>query len=724
MKLTDLTKKQKMTSTLTGESFDADISDPKVMMLIVRDKLYAHKLRTPIQEYIANAIDAQKVAHTDDTPIRIVLPTNLEPILKIRDFGTGMSEEKVKKTFSQYTASDKRENLDLIGGFGLGSKSAFAYTDKFTVSSYLNGMKYSYVAYAPSQLDLTFTQIAKGKTTEPNGVEIQIPIKPSDISSAIDAVTRMVILLPVCPEIVNYPVNFKKEVYEPFYKAILEETKDFCVFELDCIPARAKSALSLEQNNYFIRYNNIPYIIPNHYSHTFDRKTQERSRKRLAIMFKAPLNTFQIPPSRELLVEDDKYKKFIETQGLEAIKWNYSFRDKEQNLLQSITSLEEMQKTIKTLKFEFNPFEKNLTAHGHSLPCSIGSNVTYKINHSVMEASRYRGRYGYGGGKSTKFSIKVKHYHAATESRKEIYIPFSPSKESLLMICDDELDNLSLSNFNLLKQYFKNNEDVDSIILVKSNSPFAGIAMTSVSELKMPERARELPLYYTYGGKYDGSRDLTMGQTHFAGQIKYNYIEVPEGTKNYPMEDWILNKLTSGDQRLVFLPPETVKKLSSRKSFTKYFTKVDLKTFKNKDPREQLTEKELEIVKLINYNLYDTRESSYNRFVIKLIKYALEKNETIKNKWFMDLKKKIKIYNELKDKYELSLVESGFSYYSKPETQVKFETDRAKFIQEYPLLEPLRHTLNSGHNDKEIQNIFEYLKLVDHARKTGILKSE
>lgn len=727
MKLNDLNKKQSIKSNLSGQSFESEISDPKVMMLIVRDKLYAHKLRTPIQEYIANAIDSQIVAKNESTPLRLVLPTLLEPTLKIRDFGTGMSEEKVRKVFSQYTASDKRENLDLIGGFGLGSKSAFAYTDKFTIVSYYNGIKHSYVAYAPSQLDLVFTPLASSKTNEPNGVEIQIPIKPADISQAIEAVTRMVILLPVCPEMINYPIEFKKDIYNNFYNAILEDNKNFSVFDSSKIPRDAAKALNLDQNSYFIRYNNIPYLIANHYSYSFDRQVQAKCKSKLIVMFKAPLGTFQIPPSREILVEDDKYKNFISTKGEAAIEWNAKARENERLVLQSPTTLDEMSVAIKKIMFEFEPFEKDLFANGHSLPCIVGATVSYKIKHSVMEVSRvgHKGYRSFNTFKNDKFTTKVRNYIAPTADRKESYTVYMPCSQQTLMVCEDELDKVSLFSLNRLKQYFKSKQAIDSIILVKPDSPFAGIASGKVSEITMPDRAREVPLYYVYKDKYNNvDFKLVMGQTHFAGKMKYNYIEVAEGTKEYPLEEWVYSKLTTGDQRVIFLPKETVKLLSARKSFEKYFTKVNIKEFKTKDPRENLNEKELEIVKLFNYNLFENVRSDGGKFIWSLLKYSLEKDLTIKNKWFMALKKKFKVYKELKEKYELSLVKNEYSYYSLPDFQKEFEENRIKFIQNYPLLEILRSNLNYSQKDAESAMVFDYFKLVDQARNTGILKSE
>lgn len=46
---------------------------------------YKYKIRTSVQELISNAIDAQVEAGNADTPLKIQLPTRLEPTFKLRD---------------------------------------------------------------------------------------------------------------------------------------------------------------------------------------------------------------------------------------------------------------------------------------------------------------------------------------------------------------------------------------------------------------------------------------------------------------------------------------------------------------------------------------------------------------------------------------------------------------------------------------------------------------
>ena len=72
----------------------------------------------------------------------------------------------------------------------MGAKSAWSYTDSFTVITFVDGTKRSYVAHIgvnnQGRLDLVSTD----KTDEENGTEIQVAVKPEDIEEFRTAIFR------------------------------------------------------------------------------------------------------------------------------------------------------------------------------------------------------------------------------------------------------------------------------------------------------------------------------------------------------------------------------------------------------------------------------------------------------------------------------------------------------------------------------------------------------
>jgi len=152
------------------------------IMTILRDTLYSDKVLAVLREYASNAWDAHKQSGKGHIPIEVMMPTAMSPNLVIRDFGMGMSEDTVFNVFTQYGDSTKRETNDAVGMMGIGSKSGFAYSDSFTVTSWHDGTKKVYIAVLD---DSDVGEINK-MHEEPCdfdevGVEIQIAVRPADI---------------------------------------------------------------------------------------------------------------------------------------------------------------------------------------------------------------------------------------------------------------------------------------------------------------------------------------------------------------------------------------------------------------------------------------------------------------------------------------------------------------------------------------------------------------
>lgn len=146
---------------------------------ILSSGLYANKIRAIIREYSCNAVDSHTEANRLDTPFDIHLPNSLEPWFAVRDYGIGLDEQQVRNIFTTYFESTKTTTDELIGGLGLGSKSAFSYTDNFTIVAVKNGMKRVYTAFINEQGVPSIAPMGKEQSNEPNGVEIRFSVEDS-----------------------------------------------------------------------------------------------------------------------------------------------------------------------------------------------------------------------------------------------------------------------------------------------------------------------------------------------------------------------------------------------------------------------------------------------------------------------------------------------------------------------------------------------------------------
>lgn len=165
---------------MTQSVFGISEKDQSHILSILRDRLYTNKVAAVLREYATNAWDAHVEAGKADLPIKITLPTVLEPTLSIRDFGKGLSEEDIFEVYVKYGASTKRDSNEQVGMLGIGAKSAFAYSDSFTITSHHGGMKKVYAAVLdPSNVGIV-TKLDEEPSNE-TGVEILVPVLVKDI---------------------------------------------------------------------------------------------------------------------------------------------------------------------------------------------------------------------------------------------------------------------------------------------------------------------------------------------------------------------------------------------------------------------------------------------------------------------------------------------------------------------------------------------------------------
>ena len=206
------------------------------LMALLRDNIYTDKVLAVLREYAANAWDAHRMVGKFDLPIKVTLPTEEDPTLFIRDYGPGMSMDDVFQVYTQYGESTKRGTNDAVGQMGIGSKSAFAYTDAFTVTSWNGGMKRIYVAVLDSTNVGEMQCLDESPCdAEETGIEIQVPVIPKDINEFRDKAFRLFRYFDPQPEINrDLPAIKRDTLTTGFLSSDLSEW----VGVMGCIPYR------------------------------------------------------------------------------------------------------------------------------------------------------------------------------------------------------------------------------------------------------------------------------------------------------------------------------------------------------------------------------------------------------------------------------------------------------------------------------------------------------
>lgn len=176
---------------IESHDFGIDSEDEDIVVSILRDKIYSNPIRVLCQEYICNGRDSNITAGNDYNKLDIFVPNLAIPEFRVRDNGTGLSIKDIITVFIKLGKSTKRDNEEVIGAYGLGSKSGFAYTDSFFITSWHNGFKMEAIALIAENQKGSIKFIGEPTPTdEPNGIEITVNVKEGDIQEFQDAIFR------------------------------------------------------------------------------------------------------------------------------------------------------------------------------------------------------------------------------------------------------------------------------------------------------------------------------------------------------------------------------------------------------------------------------------------------------------------------------------------------------------------------------------------------------
>jgi hypothetical protein len=169
------------TEELNSIDFSMDMDSMGILFKGFSDNLYSNKIGSIVREVASNCFDANsEVGYTG--PVKISINEAMgdkSGSITFTDNGPGLSPDRIQNVYAKYFASTKRNSNNEIGGFGIGAKSPFSYTDTFQVITYVDGTEYHYLMHrgvSAPQIKLVY----KADTTESNGTSVVIPIKSMD----------------------------------------------------------------------------------------------------------------------------------------------------------------------------------------------------------------------------------------------------------------------------------------------------------------------------------------------------------------------------------------------------------------------------------------------------------------------------------------------------------------------------------------------------------------
>jgi len=308
-------------NNLSSDKFDAvnygiKQDNQAHILSILRDQLYSNKILAVVREYTTNAIDAHIEAGKPDIPIQITTPNSFDPVLKIRDFGPSLTQEQVWQVFAWYGASTKRETNTQTGFLGIGSKSAFAYTDSFQIVSYLNNKKTTYLSFIDESQCGKITKISEVDSDEEQGLEIIIPVQVNDHLKVTSTVKDLGMFFTVPPIVNGNQIDSYVNVTESAYSD-----------DNGIMLSKFSSEINVGSydNNVIALMGNIPYYLDLKQLNFKDISTVSidiysekhninllRIFNRYSIILKCNIGDFQVSASRESVQYKEKSIKYFQ----------------------------------------------------------------------------------------------------------------------------------------------------------------------------------------------------------------------------------------------------------------------------------------------------------------------------------------------------------------------------------------------------------------------------
>lgn len=768
MKTNNTTVENFKTNSDDSKSIKMEMGNIESIAYLLQRATYKKPKQTSMQEYLCNARDANREIGNESTPIEVTLPTVRKPVIKIRDFGPGLSPDRVANVFVKYGTSTKNNSNSQTGGFGIGAKSAWSFTDSFQVTSYHEGKKYVYLAHKGNSVAGELTLLTDGeKTTEVNGVEVEIAVEKTDVAIFISAFYRTTWLWEVKPTIKGLSKECISDLWSDTdfdiqgqgYRGILQDHfKNY--MGNDSVYGKAER-LFIESLIGESNYRNETCIanidgIPYETSRT--KITREHINDDMIYIVDFKVGELEIAADRENLVSSDNSKtnkknlpkfdqkiELIKADIKELIETSESLRDKidvfsnEASALKAIkVSFKYLGKTYRVLKeSQYRSQSVNLelpmNAKLHSfhwksdskkgeetnnLDTINPSNLNYIILIDEVVAKNKTDGFHYYGKNKTKVKHNFSHLGSSNykHGNKQIGHFIEPSSQAEL----DEVLSLPLSDLGIVK-------------LSELNSP--SYAVSSRVQGDNVKSKADISVREYSGSKYDSKLDSDTWNANSESDLTKGYLIVCKDG-NTPIWPKKMDSKVVASMIVFFKKYRNLKVVSLKKSVFESLQSQDVQSFVDaceslkltKTEKTQLTYPDFPCDEYREYQQYGSgfqSGRSYTRhhstdgsglsLYSKMNEFRATALKQLKNKKLktfietcLDMRKTHKSLLQWRDRQNVRSYLKLKDQYDSAVKELK-ATDKA-FCTKYPLLA-------LDFNDAQETGIVQYINAVDRSKK-------
>jgi hypothetical protein len=286
---------------------------------LVFEKLYSNPLQATIREIVTNAKDAN--TETGENTIEVFPPRNSSDCLWIRDFGPGISPERMKSVYLQCFRSTKRDSNRQIGAYGIGRLSCLALAEQYPLITRHEGTEYHYAIFLNDKGIPDGALLKTVETGEKNGTSVGIPMGEGDEGKAASYLLDLLSFSSdnvVVHEAEEGEFSDLKDSIEKLRSSDTYGNQNYSIIESNLF--HTLQGVSGRKVKLCALVGEIPYLLGNldlGGDHRFNLGDQ-RSHKS-DIVLKIPTGTLDLNSSREDILNTEENCEIIERYKKEAL---------------------------------------------------------------------------------------------------------------------------------------------------------------------------------------------------------------------------------------------------------------------------------------------------------------------------------------------------------------------------------------------------------------------
>ena len=146
----------------------------------VSKNLYSNPIGSFVRELVSNGVDANRANNSAELVKVNIYKEGNTWYFQVKDEGKGMTPEHFTNVYMRWFNSDKRDNNEDIGGFGIGSKSPLSYKETYELTTVADGYEYEYIIVRQSPAP-TATLLVERPTNKKSGTTVRIEIDEKDL---------------------------------------------------------------------------------------------------------------------------------------------------------------------------------------------------------------------------------------------------------------------------------------------------------------------------------------------------------------------------------------------------------------------------------------------------------------------------------------------------------------------------------------------------------------